>query len=365
MKNELIASSVYELRREKLRSYMHDNKLEALLISYDANRFYLSGFELHDAQKNESSGVLIIAKDGKDWLCTDSRFYDAAKRLWPEERIFIYAGNSADKIAGLMQKLYQGTIGFESRFVSVDFHKRLAQVLGAGQELVPADGLVERLRLIKEPLEIACLEKACALNHKLMEAASGMLKVGRTEAQVAWDIEQFFRNNGASELSFESIVAVGANSALPHAVPSADKIIENCAVLVDVGCRLDLYCSDQTRTFWVGDKPDSLFTSTLNQVKEAQQAAIAVLKPGVPMNQVYAEAVKVFDKYGVAKFFTHGLGHGIGLETHEGPSLNALRKDLLEPGMVVTVEPGLYYSGVGGVRWEYMALITDDGYRIL
>lgn len=363
--NNDIATEVFENRREKLRRKMHESGLQALLVSHDANRFYLSGFELHDPQKNESSGLLVIDKDGRDWLCTDPRFFDAARRLWPEERIFIYRGSAAEQVAQLIKDNFSGKIGFEAKSLSVDFHLRLLSVLSVNQELTAADGLIEKLRVIKEPLEIERMARACELNHHLMKVVPSMITVGRTEAQVAWDIEQFFRNHGASELAFDSIVAVGPNAALPHAVPGSDVILENSPVLVDVGCRLDLYCSDQTRTFWVGGKPDPRFTDTMNQVREAQDAAIALLRPGLPISEAYAVAMKVFERHGVERFFTHGLGHGIGLETHEPPSVNPKNSDLLQPGMIITVEPGLYYPEWGGVRWEYMVLITEDGCKVL
>ena len=354
-------TAIYENRREKLRGLMHKAGLSALLICLDANRFYLSGFELQDPQANESSGRLLIMADGKDWLCTDSRFYTAARRLWDEDRIFIYKGGAMEQINGLLKDKVLGTVGFEAQNISFDAYEKVS----SGLSMQRADGMVEALRMIKDPEEIRRLEKACVLNHKLMEWIPGALVPGRTEAQVAWDVEQFFRNHGAQGLSFSSIVAVGPNAALPHAEPGQDRISENCGVLVDVGCRLNEYCSDQTRTFWVGARPTPEFSTHLKYIKEAQARAIKAIRPGAATSAVYAAAASYLEEKGVLNLFTHGLGHGIGLQTHEAPSLNPSSDAVLKAGVVVTVEPGLYLPNHGGVRWEYMVLVTEDGARVL
>ncbi len=350
----------YEARREKLRALMHDRGLDALFISYDANRFYLSGFELHDHQFNESSGYLIIMADGKDWICTDSRYLDAARRMWDHDRIFIYAGDIPSQINAHLQGLVRGTIGFEARCMSLDFFEKFSPNL----TLDRADGIVEELRIIKSPEEVERMQRACDLNHKLMAWLPSVLVPGRTEKAISWDIEQFFRNHGASELAFESIVAVGPNAALPHHSPSDDIVTDNCSVLIDVGCRLDTYCSDQTRTFWVGDRPTDHFLRALERTQEAQAAAIKALRAGMLCSEAYAIARNVFERYGVADHFTHALGHGIGIETHEPPSHNPRNHTVLRAGMVVTVEPGLYYPEWGGIRWEHMVLIEDEGVRV-
>ena len=353
--------TIFEQRREKLRKLMHEAELSALLVTLDANRFYLSGFELHDPQINESSGCLIITKFGRDWLCTDSRYLDAAKRIWDEDRIFIYSGNAMEQVNSLLRDRVSGTIGFEAKCLSVKAYEDVRQEL----TFAPADGMVEGLRIIKDSAEIERMERSCKLNHELMNWVPGVLAPGRTEAQVAWDIEQFFRNRGAEELSFSSIVAVGPNAALPHAVPGADVITEECGVLIDVGCRMDTYCSDQTRSFWVGERPDPVFAADLAYIQEAQARAIARIRPGVAASDVYAAARAYLEEKNVAHLFTHGLGHGIGLQTHEAPSLNPKNSSILQPGMIVTVEPGIYRPGKCGVRWEYMVLVTEDGARVL
>lgn len=346
-------------RREKLRAAVRRRGLDALLVSAAPNRYYLSGFELHDPQFNESAGRLVVCADGRDWLATDARYTDAAAPIWDEDRIFIYKGDGVADLARLLRSCGL-RVGFEADSVSHGFVRALRRA-APGLGLEAADGLVEELRVVKDSEEIAALQASFRLNHALLDRARDFLLPGRSEQEISWDIERYFRENGASELAFANIVATGPNAALPHAVPGTDRLGENGLVLLDIGCRVQDYCSDQTRTLWVGDAPTDEFQRALDLVQKAQKAAIAVLRPGLPMRDAYAAARRVFEDAGVEKRFTHGLGHGVGLETHEAPSLNPRRADPLRAGMVVTVEPGLYYPQWGGVRWEHTALITEDG----
>jgi Xaa-Pro aminopeptidase len=166
-------------------------------------------------------------------------------------------------------------------------------------------------------------------------------------------------------MAFPCIVGVGGNGALPHVEPGDTRITKNCGVLVDAGCRLKRYCSDQTRSFWVGDNPDPAFSADLELIKEAQQKAIRHIRPGVAVTEIYNAARAFLDSNGAGVLFTHGLGHGVGLQTHEAPSLGATSTAVLQHGMIVTVEPGLYRPGQHGVRWEYMVLVTENGARVL
>lgn len=360
------ARARYAARRDRLRGLMAERGLDALLVSRAANRFYLSGFELHDPQCNESAGSLVITSDGRDWLATDARYTDAAARLWDGDGIYRYGPDAARELAGLLRRS-GGRAGFEAKGVSFAFGRELVARAGRFPVLVAADGLVERLREIKDADEVAAMERSFALNHRLLRhVEEGLARGdwrGREERELAWEVERFFRENGAEGLAFASIVAAGPNGALPHAIPGADRIPAEGPVLVDVGCRVDAYCSDQTRTFWAGEKPSKEFARTLALVREAQAAAIAFMKPGVALADVYAAALKVFKAAGVERHFTHGLGHGVGLETHEAPSLSPRATGALRPGMTVTVEPGLYYPEWGGVRWEHTVLVTGDGVR--
>jgi len=350
-------------RREALRRLMREEGLRALLVSQPANRFYLSGFELHDCQCNESSGCLIVMDDGRDWLCTDSRYEEAACQLWEPERVFIYKGASSEAINSLLKDLCgTDTAGIEAEHLAHAYVQRLEP----GLTLKAADGLVEKLRAVKDEEEIRLIEASVALNHRMLEWLPSMLVPGQDEGAVAWAIEKFYREHGASELAFPSIVAKDANAALPHYAPDQPAVFtENCMVLVDEGCRLGRYCSDMTRTYWIGECPEPRFTEMLERVQEAQRRAIAALRPGVTGAEVHNVAVEYFASCGMEKYFTHSLGHGVGLETHEGPRLSPRAVEKLVPGNIVTIEPGLYFPGQGGARWEHMAVITEDGCRIL
>ena len=357
---------IYAARRERLRRLMRARGLDTLLVSLAANRYYLSGFELHDPQFNESAGHLVITASGQDWLATDPRYTEAAARLWERERVFVYRGDGAKDMAGLLRTC-GGRIGIDPDGVRLGCYRSL---VGAAPGLVleEATGLLERLRRIKDSAEIAAMEQSFALNHKMLAWVEGELTPGKSEAQLAWEIERYFREHGASELAFASIVAVGANAALPHAIPGETPIRENDCVLIDVGCRVQGYCSDQTRTFWVGAQEGPAFQrfrETRDTVREVQDACIRAMHPGMPLKDVHMLAVNLFEQKGVAAHFTHGLGHGVGLETHEAPSLSPRGTGVLEEGMVVTVEPGLYYPEWGGVRWEYTIMVENGAVRAL
>lgn len=352
----------FAARRERLRRLMAREGLGALLVSHPANRYYLSGFELHDGQCNESSGCLIVTRNGKDWLCTDSRYEEAAAELWERDRVFIYHGSPAEEVRALLKDKAPGVVGFEGKILSWDYVRQIEP----GLDLKEADGLVEELRVVKDDEELSLLERSVRLNHDMLAWLPSILTVGRNEAEIAWAMEKYYRENGASENSFPPIVAKDAHAALPHYRPDAPAVLTpNCHVLVDEGARLGNYCSDQTRTFWIGDKPSDRFLDVLETVREAQRRAIAHIRPGVTGREVHQVAVDYFASRGKAEAFTHSLGHGVGLETHEEPRLSLRSTTPLEPGMVVTVEPGLYYPGWGGVRWEYMVAVTEDGCRVL
>lgn len=358
--------AIYDGRRKKLAALLREKNIDALLVSQAANRFYLSGFELHDGQPNETSGFLIITTNNEDWLATDSRYEEAAAKIWPRDRLLIYKSNTPKTLGQLLSKT-GASIGIDSQGVSLSFFQKLKAYSKAA--FVSGDGLVEKLRMIKSPEEIAALKSSFALNHQLLEWLEKNLGKGSftgfTEKDVAWEIEKYFRENGAQELAFPVITAAGKNGALPHAIPGSETLKKGAPLLVDIGCRVNNYCSDQTRTFWIGEEPAHEFLKTLGLVRDAQEAAISFMRPGITCAKVYEAAWKVFEKAGVEKAFTHGLGHGVGLETHEAPSLSPTSCQTLQAGMAVTVEPGLYYPEWGGIRWEYTVLVEADGVKVL
>ena len=347
-------------RRERLRKLLAERALDALVVTYPSNRYYLSGFELHDVQFNESSGTLVVTRSGRDYLITDGRYEDAARQFFSEDEIYIYRRNYIHTL-NLVLSMCGVRIGFESDSVSA----RRAGLMQARRRLEPCNGLVERLRLHKDADEIAALKKSFALNHAMLKWVPTILKGGMTERELAWQIERYFRENGASELAFPSIVAFGGNAALPHAIPSERPLQENTGILLDVGCRVDSYCSDQTRSFWFGEKESDFFLLTRDIVAKVQEEVIKSMEPGVPLSKLAWKAQHIFEDAGVADHFTHGLGHGVGLDTHEQPSFNTGSKAALEPGMTVTVEPGLYYTDKLGIRLEVTVLVEENGITVL
>lgn len=355
-------------RRDNLRKLLAKRGLDALVVLSPANRYYLSGFELHDCQCDESSGFLLITADGEDWLFTDSRYQLAAEQIWPAEFLRIYHGDAPKTLRDVLRG-YARIAGVEAAYASWDFARKLlagSSVFGA--LLKPVKGLVEELRMIKDSAEIEALRQSFALNHQVLAWIEGQVAdnavSGMSESRLAWQIERRFRENGASELAFDVIVAAGEHAGQPHAIPHSSQIGLNRELLIDLGCRMHDYCSDQTRSWWLGSNMPDYFENTLKLVQEAQNTAIELMKPGVCCADVYAAALNVFEKAGVSEHFSHGLGHGLGLQTHELPSLSPRSDMLLQTGMVVTVEPGLYYPQWGGIRWEYAVLLEENGVSI-
>lgn len=360
--DSVITKATFEARREKVRALLHSHKLIGLLVSDPANRYYLSGFEMGDIHAHGMSGHILITQGGKDILFTDARYAEAAYRMWDSNAVVIYSSPAKD-ISQYMCDNVQGNIGFEEYTISAGMYN----VLSEKNTLVPADALVPRIRAVKEDAEIELMRQSVQLNHLLMEQIEGLLQEGMSERALAWKIEQYYKNAGASHLSFPSIVAFGKNSALPHYAPEdGDATLhEDMPVLIDCGCVYNAYCSDQTRTFWFGTSPSKEFNDTYSYVHEAQERSMQAIHAGVTCHDIYMIAYEYFEKFGVAEYFTHGLGHGIGVAVHEEPRLRKNVMTPLEHNMVVTIEPGLYYPHWGGVRLEYMIRVLEDGYEIL
>ncbi len=352
---------IYERRRVQVKRKMREKNLEAFMVLYPSNRFYLSGFELSDPQCNESAGCLILTLSDRDYLCTDPRYLEAAKRVWDEENIFIYAHDKFREIRDFILKNQLRNIGFEENIMTYSMYNALSKDLC----MLPCKGVVEEIRTIKDEGELELIARSCNINHKVMDQIYKKSLEGITEAELAWDIECMFRDGGAEEMSFSPIVAWGKNSALPHYSPSHQHIKKGAPLLIDVGGRYRGYCSDQTRTLWIGEDMPSFFWETLDLVKTAQQLAIEKIRPGMVIKDLYFLVKAFFEEHGVEDRFTHALGHGIGLDTHEMPGIGPKNNNKFEPNMVVTIEPGLYFPEWGGVRWEHMVVVEEEGARVL
>jgi len=349
---------------EQIRRGLKRDKLDALLVSQPENRHYLSGYTAHDSSIAESSGVLLIPATGKPMLLTDSRFLLQAQAEARDFTVALYPNGLLALLKKLLPGLGVKRLGFESHWTLHSFAGKLAKTAKELKiELVPLSGLIEKERLCKSKAELEKIAASVKLNEAIFQDAYKAMRPGQTERQVANHIETLMRER-AQGPSFATIVAAGPNGALPHAVPSDRPIMEGEPVVIDMGLILDGYCSDMTRTVVLG-QPDAKMVEVSRIVRQAQLAATKVIRAGITGREVDRVARQVIGAAGYGKYFGHGLGHGVGLAVHEGPSLNRRNRRQLRPGMVVTVEPGIYLEGWGGVRLENMVVVEETGARLL
>lgn len=344
-------------RVEKLRQELPEKGLEAVLISNAHNRSYLSGFV-------GTAGFLLITPQ-EAILATDFRYVEQASLQAPDFKIHRIEGEVEKWFPGLAAQVGVQRIGFEAEDVSFATHRRLKDAVAEARvELVPTDGLVEQLRAIKDDAELGHIQRAIALADAAFEHVAAGMRPSMTERQVAWELERFIRENGGEGVSFELIVAAGPNGAKPHHHPTDRPIGRGEPVVMDLGAIAGGYCSDLTRTVCMGE-PDSTFEKIYDIVLGAQLAAIATVGVGMTGEQADGLARKVILEAGYGDNFGHGLGHGVGLEIHEHPRLGKASSDVLKDGMVVTIEPGIYLTGWGGVRIEDMVVLENGRARVL
>ncbi|NMA54658.1 MAG: aminopeptidase P family protein [Firmicutes bacterium] len=342
-------------RLQKLQDALAAQDLAGLIISKAENIRYLSGF-------TGSTAWLFVLKD-KAYLCTDYRYsQQAAAETSNWEVVEIKNSNWQQTIQSLCPS-GQKKIGFESHDLNYQSWYKLTQTFSKA-DLSPTFGLVERLRVQKDEQELASLRQAIVLADKGAEYLRSILVPGRTEKEVALELEFFLRKHGAERAAFPFIVASGTRGALPHGTASEKKIQAGELVTVDFGAVYQGYHSDLTRTFVLG-KPTDKQVAIYELVLEAQEKAIASAGPGVLCVEVDSAARDVIAGANYGNFFGHATGHGLGLAVHEAPHVSSRSADTLLPGMVITVEPGVYIPGWGGVRTEDVLLITDQGVEIL
>ena len=341
-------------RADRVAELLAERELDLLLVTDLVNVRYLTGF-------TGSNGMAIVGRDVRRFI-TDFRYVEQAAI---QVQGFDREQAPQDFIGALGEGWPAGElrVGFEDDDVSVRRHQRLREVIPDQIELVPAGGVVEGLRAVKDAEEIERIATAA----ELADEVYGMLReqglVGRTEREVAFALETEMRRRGA-EPAFESIVASGPRGALPHAVPADEAIARGTLVTLDIGARHEGYCSDCTRTWATGELPDDL-AEAYELVRRAQAEALAAVRPGPEGREVDAVARDIIEAAGHGEHFGHGLGHGVGLEIHEGPRLARTGEARLVAGNVVTVEPGVYLPGRGGVRIEDLVVVTEDGHRVL
>lgn len=354
-------------RQEKLRSRLESEELDGLLVTNLTNVRYLTGFA-------GSNGYVVLTPDATRFY-TDGRYATQASQMVREAEISIAATHGAlvEKLNALRGDLQLLRVGYEGTHVTVasrgaawepppGLDKLMTYFPGA--ELVPTRGWVEELRKVKDAGEIGSIRAAAELGDAGFAYILDRVKPGMTELELALDLEFHLRAMGSEGVSFDPIVAAADRSALPHARPTDRQVEKGHFLLFDFGCVVDGYCSDMTRTVVVGPA-DSRHREVYETVLRSQMAGIGAARPGAICGDVDQEARRVIEKAGYPEAFMHGLGHGVGLEIHEAPSLKSGFVEHLAPGHVVTIEPGAYFEGWGGVRVEDLAVVTEAGLEIL
>jgi Xaa-Pro aminopeptidase len=338
-------------RGDRLEGLLAERELDRMLVTDLTNVRYLTGF-------TGTNGACVCGPGVRLFL-TDFRYTErAAAEVEGWETLTI----ANDWLKGIAERL-EGRVGFEDDQMSVRLLEKLKEKLADGVEMVPAGGQVEKLRRVKDEGELAAIAAASKLADEVWTWSLERGLAGRTEREVARAAEARIREFGGDP-SFPAIVAAGPNGALPHAEPGEREIGRGELVVFDMGARLDGYCSDGTRTFATGE-PGEEARAVYEVVREAQQAALKAIRAGVKGEDVDGVARKVIDEAGHGDRFGHGLGHGVGLEVHEGPRLSLRSDDVLAPGEVVTVEPGVYLPGDLGVRIEDLVVVEKGGLRNL
>jgi Xaa-Pro aminopeptidase len=350
------------LRQKKLREQLASAGLDALLVSHLPNIRYLCGFT--------GSAGLLLMDETQSVFFTDVRYVTQSRMEVKGAKVIIARQvvlNALGEWIGSRRKRTRSkgwTIGIEAEHLTVAERKRLADQFPSGLRLRNAPALVERARMVKDADELGSIREAVQLGATLFDRALEVLRPGVKEVEVAAEMEYAARRAGAAGMSFPTIIASGARSALPHGRATGQAIAPGGFVVCDFGVILAGYCSDQTRTVWVGAASEEA-RGVYESVREAQEAAIAAVRPGISVAEVDAAARKVLRKAGLGRYFTHSTGHGVGLEIHEAPRVGAGQKELLKPGMVVTIEPGVYFPGKWGVRIEDMVAVSEDGCEVL
>jgi Xaa-Pro aminopeptidase len=329
---------------------MEQDGLSALLVFGLKNIRYLTGF-------SGTAGVLAVLPD-ELILISDFRYRLRAKEEAPQARFVEVNDHLKDHLPGLLQNV-GGVVGIEDSHLTLQLWRKLEDGLH-GRDHRFVSGKVEQLRMVKSDVELNALRRSAALVSRVMASLSERDVVGMTERQLAFELETFARREGSEPLPFDFIVAAGPHGAMPHAEPSGTPIAPGALLVVDIGTSVGGYASDMTRTFATGRLSEQE-REIYDLVRRAQEAGRAAARPGVPCAQVDQVAREVIAAAGYGELFQHGLGHGVGLEVHEAPRLSASSDEVLEEGMVVTVEPGIYVPELGGVRIEDTVLVTAAG----
>ena len=352
-----------DARLSALRVLLETLEVDAILLSRSANKRFFSGFRLSDAEGPTSgwSGTLLVTR-AANLILADTRYTVQARSEAPGWELVETSGPIQEDLPPILRQHEVGAIGLEAAVVSHADWAALAEAAPA-VELRAVDSDLVPLRIVKTPDEVEAIARACALTDACFAHLVDFVRVGMTERQVAWELESYFRSNGAEGLAFDTIVLAGPRAAMPHGRPSDAVVERGNVLLIDFGCSVEGYRSDMTRTVFVGKVPEEIHRYH-DAVREAQQKAIDAIRVGVNGQELDAIARGRIAAEGVEPY-GHGLGHGIGLETHEPPRLRRSEAFTLEAGMVFSVEPGIYIPGVTGIRIEDIVALEPSGPRLL
>lgn len=351
----MTSRSVRSKRQRPVLKIMGSGHLDGILIVGLEPIRYLCGF-------TGSDGALLLTRKETCFL-TDSRYWTQAETEVWGARIVHYRKKN-DGIASLLSELNLKRVGVEASSLTLSSYQSIQKMSEGKWELIPLEGELRNLRAAKDPHEISLIRKAIDLSSKSFFHIMEILREGSVEREIALEMEFFMKRNGAESIGFDTIIASGNRSALPHGRAGDKKIQRGDLILIDFGLRYQGYHADQTRTLICG-KPTSKQKKIHQIVKEAHDRAIEAIRPGMPICEIDRAARDHIHRAGYKKFFGHGLGHGIGLAVHEDPVVNAENKGLVEEGMVFTIEPGIYLPGWGGVRIEDMVRVTSRGAEVL
>jgi Xaa-Pro aminopeptidase len=344
-----------ELRRQAVAQRLAEHKIDVLLVSSSPNVRYLSGYE-------GSNGLMLIAARESHFF-TDPRYKLAVSDM-PGCHVHVIKGPLLPAAVAILKRKKLKLIGIESAWLSFQDYTKLKELLPLGSSLQTVAGLIEALRMVKSPAEIDLIRKSVQVNSKAYARTLKRVKTGVQEQEIAAELDFQMRKLGAEKPAFDTIVAAGAHSALPHAHPGTHRLVENELLLTDMGASLNGYASDMTRVAHLG-KPSQRVRALYRAVLEAQLAAVDSVKAGVTAGKVDSAARSVLRKHGFEREFVHSTGHGLGLEIHEPPRIGRKEKTKLEPNMVITIEPGAYIDGFCGVRIEDTVLVTGTGCEVL
>lgn len=334
---------------QKLREKLNAQNIQGMIISNPVNIRYLVNVE--------AEGVLLLTRKENIYI-TDARYIeDVNSSLTIDDEIIIYDARSLDLDDYENFFMFCENVGFEERYVTYDKYKKMLESYKCNN-LVETEGIIEKLRIIKNDEELELIKKACELTDSCYEYLTRYIKKGMTEIEIALEIERFFIKNGAEGVAFDPIVASGENSSKPHAIPTSRKIVANDIVLIDIGCNYKGYTSDMTRTFFVDSIPEKV-KPIYDMVLKNQEIVLRELREGRAVKDIAKISECDFDLKGYTPL--HALGHGVGLETHEFPIISTKSNCVLKENMVLAIEPGAYIYSKLGVRIEDTVLITKDG----